>query len=174
MGALTRLIQPDGKIWTFAHTTNERIREIKNPLGEQYTFAYDDAGRVVEEKTFDGRLLVYQWTGAGRVSRIDYPDTTFRTFSHDRAGRLVGEAGSDGSSITYQRDREGRLLAAILEEQSRRQVTLLERDSLGRVVVERQGIERSSSLTTRASGEPSGSCRTARGRGTPMMVKMRC
>ena len=139
MGLLTRLIQPDGTQWSFAYTSQERLQEIKNPRGERYTFTHDDAGRVIEERTFDGRTIVYELSSAGRIARIIAPDGRFRAFSHDRAGRVVDERASDGSVIAYRRDRLGRLLESTLEEGGHRTTTLLERDAMGRVIVERQG-----------------------------------
>jgi RHS repeat-associated protein len=139
MGVLTRVVEPNGRTWQFKYTSMERLAEIKNPRGETYAFTYDDAGRVAVETTFDGRALSYRYSPAGRVERIAYPDASFRVFSYDRAGRIVGEQGSDKSAITYHRDLVGRLSGAVLEEEDRRLVTLLERDALGRVAVERQG-----------------------------------
>ena len=139
MGVLTRLLLPDGRAWLFKYTSKERLEEIKNPRGETYELAYDDAGRVVLEKTLDGRALEYRYSEAGRVARVSYPDGSFRAFSYERVGRPLAEQGSDGSTIAFQRDRMGRLLGAALDEQSRRVVTLFERNALGRVVIERQG-----------------------------------
>jgi YD repeat-containing protein len=139
MGVLSRLVDAEGRTWSFKYTSKERLSEIKNPRGELYAFTYDEAGRVIEEKTFDGRLLRYQWSSAGRLAQIDYPDQSFRAFSHDREGRVLSETGSDKSAIAYERDRMGRIVAAVLEENGQRIETRLERDALGRVVVERQG-----------------------------------
>ncbi|WP_437296215.1 DUF6531 domain-containing protein [Sorangium sp. So ce426] len=140
MGVLAWLKDAEGREWRFEYTSKERLRAIKNPRGEVYSFERDDAGRVRREQTFDGRELRYHWTGAGRVREIHYPDKTWRLFGYDRRGLLTSERASDGSNVSYGRDRRGRVFAAVLEEDSGELVeTRIERDALGRVTVERQG-----------------------------------
>ncbi|WP_437586874.1 DUF6531 domain-containing protein [Sorangium sp. So ce1000] len=140
MGVLAWLQDPAGREWRFDYTTKERLRAITNPRGEVCSFERDEAGRVRREKTFDGRELWYRWTGAGRVREIHYPDKTWRLFGYDRRGLLTSERASDGSNVSYGRDPMGRVFAAVLEEDSGELVeTRIERDTLGRVAVERQG-----------------------------------
>ncbi|XYH97339.1 DUF6531 domain-containing protein [Sorangium sp. So ce1128] len=140
MGVLAWLKDAEAREWRFEYTSKERLRAIKNPRGEVYSFERDAAGRVRREKTFDGRELWYYWTGAGKVREIHYPDKTWRLFGYDRRGLLTSERASDGSDVSYGRDRMGRVFVAVLAEDSGELVeTRIERDGLGRVAVERQG-----------------------------------
>jgi RHS repeat-associated protein len=136
-GVLTQLVPPDGQAWSLGYDRDERLTEIQNPHGERYAFAYDSTGRVASERTFDGRELSYAYAATGRLSSIEYPDRTFRVFHHDPLGNLVGDDGLD-SHVSFERDNLGRLTRATLEERNGKVVTEIERDALGRVVVEKQ------------------------------------
>jgi RHS repeat-associated protein len=138
-GVLSKVTEPGGRVWTLAYTGRERLRELRNPKGEAHVLTYDAAGRVASESTFDGRSFRYAYSAAGRLARIDSSDQTWRTLSYDVLGHLIGDRTPDGHA-SFQRDAVGRLLGAVLEEKSgERHATLFERDTLGRVTLERQG-----------------------------------
>ncbi len=145
-GMPSKLVRPDGSAWSFAYTSTERLREVKNPHGETYEFTHDDAGRIIAEKTFDGRALDYAYGDDGRLSGVVYPDRGRRSLTYDRLGNVV-EDRTDGATTTYQHDALGRLLAATLtphraSEGERASITTFERDPFGRVIAEAQGDRR--------------------------------
>ncbi len=139
MGVLTAATFANGERWTIAYTTTEKVREITNPRGDKHTFVRDDAGRVVEERTFDGRVIRYSFGLSGRVARVEEGESV-RSITYDRLGRVTGEEASDGTAITYRRDRVGRLAGAVLRDEDGAIIeTSVERDAIGRVVADHHG-----------------------------------
>lgn len=54
-GTLRRLTQADGTEIKFAYDSDEWLSWIINARKKRYELSYDDAGRVVEERSFDKR-----------------------------------------------------------------------------------------------------------------------
>ncbi len=139
MGKLARMIDADGRSWRLEYTSQERLRKVTNPAGQSFEYSYDDAGRLVQSKSFDERTLRYVREASGRVQTLELPDGEKLEYAYDRSGRRLDERASDGSTTTYRRDARGRIVEATLTEQGQRHTTWLERDERGRIVVERQG-----------------------------------
>lgn len=138
---LTKVVEPDGRVWQLEYDGKERLGAVSNPAGERYEYTWDLGGRLVAEKTFDGREIRYGIDAASRLARVEYPDGGWRAFSYDRRGSLVAEQ-SPNARLIYRRDVMGRLLEARVEEADWQMSTLFERDPLGQVLVEAQGDRR--------------------------------
>lgn len=93
-GRVVRRRSSSGEIWQFKYDVLERLREVKNPKEEVYSYRYDRSGRTVEEQTFDGQRIRYSYGKHDLLSRIEFEDGTFVEFEYDDARLLVSRASS--------------------------------------------------------------------------------
>ncbi|MER7795460.1 RHS repeat-associated core domain-containing protein, partial [Streptomyces sp. NPDC097640] len=103
---------PDGATYTFTHDTELRLTQVTNPLGEQWRYAYDGAGRLIAETDFNGRTFTYTHDATGRLtSRTNGAGETL-TYTRDTLGRCVATRTADGTETTFTYDEAGRLTQA--------------------------------------------------------------
>ena len=81
-------IDAGGKSLKYTVTTG--FMPIKNPAGETYEFTHDEAGRVIQEKTFDGRVIRYAYSTAGRVALPARPTSSRISTARRRAPASAG------------------------------------------------------------------------------------
>ncbi|MET9533068.1 DUF6531 domain-containing protein [Streptomyces sp. NPDC006649] len=124
-------IAPDGSRHSFIHDTELRLTQVTNPLGMQWAYAYDAAGRHISETDFDSNVVAYTHDPAGRlVSRTDVLGRTI-SFEHDDLGRTVRKS-TDGAVTDFTYDREGQLIGAVGPDATLQ----LQRDSVGNILAE--------------------------------------
>jgi RHS repeat-associated protein len=116
---------------SYEYDTLRRLCALTNENGAQYRFAYDVAGRLVEEQGFDGRLTRYRRDASGLLMEKlelgvqhacvypdeNHPDTLRTTYERSRAGRAIAATISrahDGrvERCTWRYDMAGRLTEA--------------------------------------------------------------
>ncbi|MEA2224689.1 MAG: hypothetical protein QOH83_3065 [Solirubrobacteraceae bacterium] len=115
---------------------NDRSRPVRRvlPTGATYTFAYDDAGRLVEVEASSGAVTRYSYSGDERIpaevvdaeggitrrtvhdglvrASVD-PDGVRANFEYDADGNVVAATDGDGNTIHLERDAAGRLIAEV-------------------------------------------------------------
>jgi RHS repeat-associated protein len=115
---------------------DDRSRPVRRvlPTGVTYTFAYDDAGRLVEVEASSGAVTRYSYGGDeripaevvdaeggitrrtvqdGLVRRSIDPDGVTVDFDYDADGNVVAATDGDGNAIHLERDAAGRLIAEV-------------------------------------------------------------
>jgi RHS repeat-associated protein len=118
------------------YDTEEQLTAVVNEHGRVYQFKLGPTGEVSEENGLDGILRKYTRDRAARVVRIDRPDGRFTEHRYDAAGRVVEAKHSDGSVETYGYRLDGALTLAANPSAA----VVLERDVLGRIIKETQGM----------------------------------
>jgi RHS repeat-associated protein len=113
-----------------------RLRKIINEAGEEYSFDFDAAGRVIHERAFDGREMWFEYDPAGDISATRTAATGPETrFERDAAGRVVKFTLPDGAVHTFAYSPLGDLLAAENPDCK----VAFERNPAGRVLKAAQG-----------------------------------
>ena len=125
----------------FAYNTEGQLMSLQNEQGERYQFELDAAGQVVTEIGFDGLTRRYQRDAAGRVTEIQRAGGRFTRYNYDAVGRVLAVVHNDEAPITYAYGPNG----ALREARTAGSTVVLERDVLGRVLVETQGAHTVSS-----------------------------
>jgi len=120
----------------FDYDTEENLIGLKNEHGLAYRFEMDPAGRVVHEYGFDGLRWSYQRDSAGRILSVERAGKLTR-YAYDALGHVLSAKHSDGTSEEYGYRADGALTSA----QNQAIKLLFERDALGRVVKEHQGVD---------------------------------
>jgi RHS repeat-associated protein len=134
MGVLQSRTQNNATV-NFAYDTELQLRSIANEGGEVYKFGLDANGNVVSEWGFDGMQRRYVRDGNGRVQKVLRPAERWTAYDYDGTGNIVKEEHYDGSIAAYRYNKDGMLLEAFNEDGQ----IILQRDSAGRVVTEKQG-----------------------------------
>lgn len=129
-------VDPDGSTTRYTWSTEPgRLLSVRNPAGELYEFHYDEAGRIRREVGFDGRTIEVEYDLAGHRVATTNGNGERIQYRRDALGRLLAQILPDGTSTEFSYDPMGAMLTA-----SNDQIAVsMERDSLGRIVAERQG-----------------------------------
>jgi len=125
-----RFIKPDGAKIGFSNDSRNRLTKAHYPDGQDKTFAYDQAGRLIhmanettaEDREYDkdGRLLATtdKFTGriayrydllGNRISMLD-PDKGAFAYVFDAANRLTSFTDPEGKLTSYSYDTLGRVV----------------------------------------------------------------
>jgi RHS repeat-associated protein len=134
MGVMQSRCQ-NGAVVKFNYDTQLQLRSIANEGGEVYKFGLDANGNVMNEWGFDGLQRRYVRDGNGRVRKVLRPAERWTSYDYDGVGNVVKEEHHDGSMAAYRYNKDGMLLQAFNEDGQ----IELQRDNLGRVVMEKQG-----------------------------------
>ena len=115
---------------------DDRSRPVRRvlPTGAAYTFAHDDAGRLVEVAASSGAVTRHSYSGderiaaevvdaeggitrrtvqGGLVRRSIDPDGVTVNFEYDADGNVVAATDGDGNTIQLERDAAGRVIAEV-------------------------------------------------------------
>lgn len=110
--ALLRVLLPSGEAHEFSYDEVGRLVAATTPL-HQVTFAYDRAGRIIEEG-LDGDLVRSEFDGLGRRSRRIAASGREVVYQHSPGGKLLGLELRDSSvadhglaQIRYRYDARG-------------------------------------------------------------------
>jgi RHS repeat-associated protein len=125
----------NGAVVKFNYDTELQLRSIANEGGEVYKFGLDANGNVMNEWGFDGLQRRYVRDGNGRLRKVLRPEERWTSYDYDGVGNVVKEEHHDGSLAAYRYNKDGMLLQAFNEDGQ----IELQRDNLGRVVMEKQG-----------------------------------
>jgi RHS repeat-associated protein len=117
----------------FEYDKEDRLTAVVNEAGERYTFELNALGDVQAEVGFDGQRRWYLRDALGRVTQAGHPNDTTSDTAYDRGGRIAEIKHGDGTFARFGYDAVG-MLARAENESS---VVEIERDALGRVVLER-------------------------------------
>ncbi len=120
----------------FKYDTEENLLGIINEHGYAYRFELDANGEVIQEAGFDGIKRQYKRDAASQVARVHRASGMITLYEYDALGRVIGVKHSDGSGEKYAYRRDGELSEAINDYAEVR----FERDLLGQVLTEHQGI----------------------------------
>jgi RHS repeat-associated protein len=120
---------------TFDYDKQERLRALSNEKGDRYTFIRNERGDITQEISFDGITKYYNRDKAGKVVKIKRPGGKSTEYEYDKGGRIVRAQYHDGSWEAFTYNKGGQLIEA------RNQLTevLFVRNSLGKILEERQG-----------------------------------
>ena len=90
----------DTMIQTTTYEWNHRglVTGIINPLGEEESFAYDNAGRMTDKWDRDGYHTTYSYDKRGLLKEILYADGTGVAYSYDALRRLEEVKDSNGTT----------------------------------------------------------------------------
>ncbi len=121
----------------FEYDTEERLIGVINEHGHGYRFVLDETGQVRKEIAFDGVARTYARDLAGNVVRLDRGSGLGTEYAYDPLGRVVSAKHSDRSAEWYAYRPDG----ALREAGNGTVVAKLERDALGRVVKDTQGMD---------------------------------
>jgi RHS repeat-associated protein len=123
--------RPDGTRTEFGYDHELRLTSVIHG-GLTWRYAYNPAGRVIEETDYNGAVTRYWHDAAGQlIRRINAAGQEF-TFTYDALGNLVEETDSDGAVATFGYDDAGRLVLA----RNASAEVVFSRDPLGRVTAE--------------------------------------
>ncbi len=112
-----------------------RLEKIYNEKGEEYSVAYDKAGRVIRETALDGAVRKYEYDADGACVAFTNGAGQRTAYTRDPAGRLLQKTFSDGDETSFEYDAAGNVTRA----QNQWFEVRFERDLLGRVTAEQQG-----------------------------------
>ncbi len=101
--ALDNLISRDDT--EYGYDEEGRLTEIKG----EYTYTYDDAGRVLSITDIEGRSIRYAYDEYGRVSELTYPDGEKAIYTYDLLDKIKS-VEKDGLLTEYTYDKEGNAL----------------------------------------------------------------
>ncbi|HKU38253.1 MAG TPA: DUF6531 domain-containing protein, partial [Polyangiales bacterium] len=124
----------DGATLCFEYDSEEQLVSIVNEHGRVFRIARDARGAVREVGDFDGSTHSFTRDAAGRVVRHEHAGE-FSEYEYDAAGRVIEVLHSDGSFEGYRHRADGSLESSWNQHSALE----LERDALGRILVERQG-----------------------------------
>lgn len=133
LGSLKSRIQNGTKV-EFRYDAEEQLRAVRNEAGNFYTFLYDPAGRITEEKSFDGLTRRYHRDPAGQISTLVRPGGKQTRYSYDADGNMIQITYDDGSEEFFSYDSNGLMLEAVNEHGT----IQLVRDAAGKVISETQ------------------------------------
>ncbi|MCH2225361.1 MAG: DUF6531 domain-containing protein [Crocinitomicaceae bacterium] len=132
-GKLESREENDTKI-KFAYTKADQLKAITNEHMSLYRFDRDKNGQIIQESGFDGLTRKYERNAGGQVSQTITPDGRQVAYSYDLLGNVSVVTYDDQSKEVYTYDKSGALIEAVNENG----VVTLERDELGKVLVETQ------------------------------------
>ncbi|MFB9925567.1 RHS repeat-associated core domain-containing protein [Amycolatopsis halotolerans] len=121
----------DGIRHTFAHDTEMRLTEVRNPAGQAWSYRYDPAGNLIGERDFTGRSLEYRVDANGALISRTEAGGPATELTRDVRGRVLRQSSGE-TIVAYDYD-EGGQLSRIADAAV--EVTY-ERDLLGRPVAE--------------------------------------
>jgi YD repeat-containing protein len=119
----------------FRYDSEDRLVGVRNELGDEYRLELDANGRIIAEIGFDGSRRLYTRDVVGRVLKLVRASGSVTEYEHDELGRILLASHSDGTTEKYRYGGAGALLAVTNSTGTLE----LERDPVGRVIVERQG-----------------------------------
>jgi RHS repeat-associated protein len=130
----------------FVYDSEERLKEVVARAGQRYRFEHDSCGQLVGETDFGGATTRYERDAAGRIVTRTSPTGLATRFVNDACDRLTEIIYADDSRARYRYRADGMMCAAVNDTIE----VELERDAVGRVLVERQGEHWVSSTYDRA------------------------
>lgn len=96
----------------YKYDREERLTEIINERGENYRFAHDLLGRIIEEIGYDEAATIYKYN-QGHETVYQKDALNRETFYRwDERSRLTGYLRSDTSTLKYEYDECGRIVNA--------------------------------------------------------------
>ncbi len=135
-GRLLEKTEPNGGTVTYEWSTEpRRLLSVTNAAGETYRYHYDAAGRIVREVGFDGRAIELEYDANGEVLAVTGGNGERTEYERDPLGRMTAQVFASGSKSSFTYDKMGALLTAVNNQTE----VSIERDLLGRVIVEQQG-----------------------------------
>jgi RHS repeat-associated protein len=110
LGRLTQITYPDGSVVSFSYDAMGNMTQMQDGTGTT-SWAYDGRGLKVQESK-SGFAITYAYSDAGRlINRTDWTGSG-ASFSYDAAGRLVSFVDAVGeTSYTY--DADGNLVRQV-------------------------------------------------------------
>jgi RHS repeat-associated protein len=132
VGWLTRIVRPGGATFDCRYDTEGNVVWVRNPRGQIFRIERDTAGRTVAFETFEGTRHTVGWDVTGLEKWVNGPAGRIN-FEHDDLQRLIAMATPDGD-VTFEHAYDG-----IAKIDNGAVAVEIERDALGRVVVDKQG-----------------------------------
>jgi RHS repeat-associated protein len=94
----------------YGHDAEDRLTRWRDAHGDERTFAYDAAGRLVKA-TADGAARTFAYDADDQVTQVVNRAGGIGRYTYDAAGRLLTAALPDGQCVTNGYDGAGRLVA---------------------------------------------------------------
>lgn len=116
------------------------------------TYAYDDQGNLIQEKTNGRPAKTFEYDAKGRLTKMAYDGKTSQ-FTYADNGNLVHETTSTGAVISYEYDGSGRMTAAIYPGGVRMETTY---DKAGRMLIQRDAFQNETHYQYNAAGRLTG------------------
>jgi len=133
---MVETIDPVGGVVRLGYGREGELMDVVDESGAITEFDHDGDLNLVEERTFDGRRIRYRHDRTGLRTRIEANSGAVTLLEYDAAGQLIRREYDDGRVDELGYDARGLLVAARGADAA----VEIERDILGRVVVERTSV----------------------------------
>ena len=110
-GRLASVTDADGRTVSFAYDAAGRLVEETDPAGKKTRRTYTPSGRLASVTDPLGRTTAFSWTPAGNLAFVTLPDGTVKTNSYDVLDRLASSVDERGARTCYAYDAVGRIIA---------------------------------------------------------------
>ncbi len=125
---LTSTVDPTLKVTAYEYNARSQQTAVVDALSQRYEFAYDEVGRVTQEKQgtpmrsfvydaagnrtqrtdYNSSVTNYTFDALNRPTTMSYPDTTAATYGYDALSRLSSAANPNGT-VTVAYDNRSRV-----------------------------------------------------------------
>lgn len=108
-GNVIRVDRPDGTHVQMGYDARNSLTHAIDPLGAEWSWRYDDHGRIAEQVLADGKTIRYQYEG-GYLTRIVNPQGDTIALGYDSQGNVAAVRAQDGTTTQWRYDALGRAL----------------------------------------------------------------
>ncbi|AOJ90459.1 type IV secretion protein Rhs [Burkholderia sp. MSMB0856] len=140
-GKISKFIMPDGSAINYNYDTEAQLIGVSNECGESYQLQRDALGKIVKEIDYWGQCTTYEYSPGGAITKSICPSGDEVKYETDPFNRvikkqIIGPLEGDELKVEiFEFDITGNLVAA---ENSDIRIEII-RDSVGRIIEERQG-----------------------------------
>ena len=98
----------EARTTTYSYDQNDRLTSVTDPLGKEWRFEYDAAGRVVREIGPGGQAISYDYDENGNLTSVTPPGQPAHEFGYDSRNLPTSynapQAGSESRTTSYEYD----------------------------------------------------------------------
>jgi RHS repeat-associated protein len=111
VGNITKMIDGNGKIWSYAYDRRNRKISEADPLGNKTLFSYDGAGNILTVTRPGGQVTTNSYDSMNRLLKSTDALGNSSTFAYDASGNLLSFTDAKGSVYSYTYDGLNRKLS---------------------------------------------------------------
>ncbi|OXI38581.1 RHS repeat-associated core domain-containing protein [Burkholderia aenigmatica] len=132
-GSPASLTNALGHLTRFLHDAHGNLVETIDALGRQSRYTYDRNGNLIRAIEPGGREINCSYDANGNLIRYRDPTGHVTQIEYSALGQVSKRHAPDGTTVEYRYDTEGQLIGLVNEHS---EFYALERDALGRIIVE--------------------------------------